>query len=202
VTRFFTILIVFGFFGAAPGPGYVMASGLDDGLAAIQSGDYQAALQAFRPLAEQGDARAQYQIGQMHGRGHGTPKNYDLAAQWYRKAAEQGHAEAQFDLGSLYLRGVGVPRNNELAAKWWRRAADSGDAAAQSALGDMYLEGVGVEPDLVQAYKWLMLAEPRTRNGRIPWGAIGLRDLAKRLTVKQRVLAEREVRKWIAAHKP
>jgi len=38
----------------------------DDGLAAYNRGDYAAALQEWRPLAEQGDAKAQYNLGVMY----------------------------------------------------------------------------------------------------------------------------------------
>jgi hypothetical protein len=203
MTRYLLVITVF-FFAAGTSPvvsAAAAAAGLDEGLAAIRSGDYRAALLAFRPLARQGDARAQYQLGQMYSQGRGAPKDYERAGDWYRKAAEQGHVEAQFDLGALYRRGVGVAHSNELAVKWWLKAADTGDSVAQSALGDMYLDGVGVPRDIVQAYKWYMLSMPRSAKGRVQWGAINMRGLTKRLTNKQRGVAQRAVRKWIAAHK-
>ncbi len=61
-----------------------------DGLAAYQRGDYQTALREWRPLAEQGYAPAQYNIGSMYKNGHGVPQDYAEAARWYRRAAEQG----------------------------------------------------------------------------------------------------------------
>ena len=198
MARLLFVLTVF-FISATP---VVAAAELEMGLAAMRSGDYSAALLVFRPLAKQGDARAQYQLGQMYSQGRGAPKDYERAAEWYRKAAKQGHVEAQFDLGALYRRGVGEPHSNELAVKWWRKAADTGDSVAQSALGDMYLKGDGVPRDIVQAYKWYMLAMPRSANGRVQWGAIDMRALTKRSTNKQRSVAQRSVRKWIVDHKP
>ena len=44
--------------------------------------------------AEQGNAFAQYNLGQMHRDGVGVSKNYETAAQWFRLAAEQGSANA------------------------------------------------------------------------------------------------------------
>ena len=38
-------------------------AGVDEGLTAYQRGDYQAALKVWRPLAEQGDAQAQHNLG-------------------------------------------------------------------------------------------------------------------------------------------
>ena len=65
-----------------------------DGLAAAMRGDYATALKEFRPLAERGDAEAQYNLGVMYTNGHGVLKNDAVAVTLYRKAAEQGLAEA------------------------------------------------------------------------------------------------------------
>jgi len=45
------------------------AQDLQKGLAAAQAGDYATALQEWRPLAEQGDASAQYNLGTMYDNG-------------------------------------------------------------------------------------------------------------------------------------
>ena len=47
----------------------------DDGLAAAQRGDYATALQEWRPLADQGHARAQCNLGVMYDNGYGVPEN-------------------------------------------------------------------------------------------------------------------------------
>ena len=60
--------------------------------AAYAKGDYATALRLLRPLADQGDAVAQYNLGVMHANGHGVPQNYAEAAKWYRLAADQGDA--------------------------------------------------------------------------------------------------------------
>ena len=75
-------------------------------------------------LAEQGDAKAQYNLGVMYRKGHGVPQNDAEAVKWYRKSAEQGDAHAQFNLGFMYNNGKGVPQNDAEAAKWYRKAAD------------------------------------------------------------------------------
>ena len=55
-------------------------------------GDYETAHELVRPLAEQGDALAQYSLGEMYDLGEGVPEDDAEAAKWYRKAAEQGDA--------------------------------------------------------------------------------------------------------------
>ena len=72
------------------------------GLAAAEKGDHQTAFQFWKPLAEQGYASAQFNLGVMYDHGQGVKQDYLEAAKWYRKAAEQGHRDAQFYLGVMY----------------------------------------------------------------------------------------------------
>ncbi len=107
------------------------------GAEAYQRGDYATALTEFRPLAQQGNAEAQNNLGFMYSNGRGVPQDYGEAARWYRRAAAQGNAGAQFNLGVMYLKGRGVPQDDAEAVRWYRRAAEQGDADEQSYLGVM-----------------------------------------------------------------
>ncbi len=102
-------------------------AGFDEGTAAYKRGDYATALREWRPLAEQGDANAQYNVGLMNYHGRGVPQDDDQAIWWYRKAAEQGDARAQYNLGSMYRTGRGVPQDDAQAVRWYRNAAEQGD---------------------------------------------------------------------------
>src|SRR6516162_11000778 len=73
----------------------VSAGPLEDGIAAYQRGDFAAALRLFQPLAEQGDASAQSNLGVMYEQGRGVAQNYREAMRWFRLAAMQGDASAQ-----------------------------------------------------------------------------------------------------------
>ncbi len=106
----------------------------DAGLAAYNRRDFATALRLFQPLADQGDASAEFNIGQMHYAGQRVSQDFAAAASWYRKAADQGFASSQFTLGTMYENGQGVPRDNATAVTWYRKAADQGYASAQSAL--------------------------------------------------------------------
>ena len=64
------------------------------GVSAYASGDYTTALQEFTELAEQGYAKAQFNLGLMYAKGQGVPQDYKQAVKWYTKAAEQGVAAA------------------------------------------------------------------------------------------------------------
>jgi TPR repeat protein len=83
----------------------------EDGVRAYQGGNYATALRLWRPLAEQGNALAQFNLGIMYRRGQGVPQDYAEAVKWNRLAAEQGDAEAQYNLGVSYHRGEGVPQD-------------------------------------------------------------------------------------------
>ncbi|MBR7621371.1 sel1 repeat family protein [Phenylobacterium sp. 20VBR1] len=138
--------------------GVAWAGPAEDADDAFARGDYMTALQLVRPLADQGNAVAQYHLGLLYDTGQGVPQDYAAAAAWYRKAADQGHSDAQFNLGLLYDNGQGAPQDHAAAAAWYRKAADQGDAEAQTNLGIAYATGQGVAQDYVLARMWLNLA--------------------------------------------
>ena len=133
------------------------AQNFDKGKDAYNSGDYATALNEWKPLAEQGDDSAQYNLGVIYANGEGVPQDYEEAVKWYRLAAEQGHASAQSNLGVMYVNGEGVPQDYEEAVKWYRLAAEQGHAVAQYNLGLMYAKGEGVLQDNVLAHMWFNL---------------------------------------------
>lgn len=115
--------------------GTVSAQDFDKGRDAFEAGDYATALQEWRPLAEQGNANAQNQLGVMYHFARGVPQDYAEAAQWLRLAAEQGNAAAQFNLGLMYSLGRGVLQDNVLALMWWNIAGANGDGGGSSGRG-------------------------------------------------------------------
>jgi len=112
-------------------------SGFDKGAAAYKRGDFETALAVFRPLAENGDARAQSILGLMYSYGEGVPVDDRESARWYRRAAEQGSSVAQYNLGMFYLEGKGVSQNTDEAISWLIKAADGGHFRARSELAKL-----------------------------------------------------------------
>lgn len=102
------------------------AQSFSEGFAAYERGDYAAALGNWRPLADQGDAFAQYNLGVMYATGRGVPQDYAEAVRWYRMAADQGLALAQFNLGTMYGNGLGVPQDYVQAHMWFNLSAAGG----------------------------------------------------------------------------
>ena len=117
-------------------------------------GDFAAVLREWRPLAEQGDAQAQFYLGIMHTNGEGVPEDDRQAAYWFQKSARQGNPQSQYHLGILYANGAGVPEDDPQAVYWFRKSAEQGDARAQFNLGVMYEFGEGVPEDDRQAVNW------------------------------------------------
>jgi len=124
------------------------------GLDAYLDGDYDKAIEIWQPLAESGNATAQYSLGTLYDVGRGVPKDHEKAVHWFRLAAEQGHPAAQFNLGNAYRAGQGVSQDHYLAASWWRRAAEQDFAPAQFNLGTLYYFGRGVSQDRELGLQW------------------------------------------------
>ena len=146
---------------------------------------------AVRDRAADGDANAQYELGERFRLGRGVPLNPVEAGEWYCKAARKGHAraldglrlladnrfpEAQTYLGSMCLEGEGVPVNGDEAVDWFRKAATQGYAEARRRLvliarggnsgallklGELYDRGLGVKSDAAAASKWYYRAARR-----------------------------------------
>ncbi|MCH8041439.1 MAG: sel1 repeat family protein [Nitrospinae bacterium] len=97
---------------------------------AYRRGDFETAVKELRPLGEQGDTLAQFNLGAMYERGQGVPQDSFQAVRWYRRAAEQGLGQAQFNLGLLYNQGQGVMPNVIQAYMWVLLAAVEGIESA------------------------------------------------------------------------
>ena len=93
------------------------------GLAAAESGDFATALREWTPLAKQGDADAQFNLGLMYSTGQGVPQDDKTAVKWFTLAAKQGGASAQGNLGAMYAFGKGVLKDYVYAHMWGNIAA-------------------------------------------------------------------------------
>lgn len=149
--------------------------------------DDAAAVKWFSKAAEQGDARAQYHLGNMFREGRSVPQDYAEAIKWYLKAAkkdilartsleemvvesdeglktlrsmaDQGDAKAQEILGDLYDEGKGIiPVDTEQALRWYKLAAEQGSEHAAMKMGYKFYEGDGVLKDGLETAKWWLLA--------------------------------------------
>ena len=102
------------------------------GADAYKHKDYATALKHWKPLAMEGDAWAQYEIGWMYYDGQGVIKDSKEAVRWFRRAANQGEARAQSKLGFSYLYGDGVLQDFIMAYVWLNIATANGIEHAAS----------------------------------------------------------------------
>lgn len=98
--------------------GIVSAGPLEEAASAHARGDDATAVQILRPLAEGGNAHAQFALGFIYDTSKEISQDDFEAAKWYRKAAEQGVVGAQYNLGAMYADGHGVPQDYLEAYKW------------------------------------------------------------------------------------
>ena len=134
-------------------PGMALAD-VNAGVAAWEQGDYAAAVAQWREPAAQGDADAQFNMGQAYRLGRGVEQNTRQAEVYYAKAAAQGHLKAADNLGLLLFQGG---RQQE-AMPYVLDAASRGDPRAQYLLGIAHFNGDLVARDWVRAYALITLA--------------------------------------------
>lgn len=209
VFRNFLVVLCLSFstiYPAGAGPVEDALAVVDDANAAFKRGDFkegfrllrprdkhEEALRLLHPLAEQGSASAQTQLGIIYLSGLGGANKLTEAAKWFRKAADQGVARAQNFLGAMYQMGAGVPQNKTQAIGWNRRAADQGYAPAQCSLGQNHATGFLVPKDLIAAHMWLSLCISQGHDG-----ALDERELVvKEMTPEQIAEAQRRAREWM-----
>ena len=134
--RFTKTLLTTAFFGASVFSFHstawadTLVQQYEQGLTAYKQSDYQTAFKLWLPLAEQGNASAQFSLGVMYNNGQGVKQDDVEAVKWYRKAAKQGDASAQGMLGAAYILGKGVQVNKSLAKEWFRKACGNGEQKA------------------------------------------------------------------------
>lgn len=123
-------MLIWGLTALTLGISFSWASPAENAVAGQEQADHAKELQLLRPLADEGHAIAQFNLGVMYDVGRGVAQDYAQAVHWYRLAAMQGHAAAQFNLGGMYAQGQGVPQDFVRAHLWFNLAAVAGYAGA------------------------------------------------------------------------
>ena len=117
-----------------------------EGIEAMQRGDFRIAYDLLHPLAEQGDPGAQISLGALYLKEGWVGKDKSQATRWFRKAADQGDARGMYNLGIMLERSG----DDFGAERWYRKAVDKGVSEAARRLGVIY-EKAGM---LGNAGKW------------------------------------------------
>lgn len=121
---------------------------------------------SYRLAAEQGDAEAQYQLGECYYRGRGgVEQSNPEAFSWFTKAADQDYAPAIYRIGRCYEYGYGVGKDLNKAVKYFQRAADMNNADAILELGYCYENALGgLSKDKEKAFELYMKAAEMGQN--------------------------------------
>lgn len=109
-------------------------------LEAFQTGRHFKAVELAKPLAEKGNAEAQYLLGFAHETGQGAEVSRDKALEFYRKAAASKHRDAVYRLSFILLASE-KEAEREQARTQLEEAAKSDPAVAARILGEAYLRG-------------------------------------------------------------
>lgn len=116
------------------------AKDLDDAVGAMRTGNFAVAYCIMRPLADSGDADAQYNIGWMYLNGYGLRIDDSLALEWWQKASQQGHTDASFSIGMLYSLGEGeVAKDLDKALDYYLIAVEDDHEDAISLIQSMMM---------------------------------------------------------------
>lgn len=105
---------------------FCLANTIDDGLKAINNGDYQKAAVVFQKACDDGVASGCFNIGLMYHKGLGVNQNYQKALNLYKKACDNGEAGGCYNAGFIYGKGLGVIQNITKAKKFLDKACDLG----------------------------------------------------------------------------
>ena len=106
--------------------GTTRADSYADALAAAEVGNYAHAVELMTPLAEQGNAQAQFNLALMYHGGLGVNRSETAAVEWYQRAAAAGSKEAQEFLAVGFQEGwFGLPKDAKQAHYWLDRLKKS-----------------------------------------------------------------------------
>jgi cell division septation protein DedD len=129
----------------------LQAQSVKAGIDEWQRGNYANAVAIWRPLAEAGDANAQFNLGQAYRLGRGMPTNVSESRKWFERAAVQGHVDAETTLGLLLFQ----TDDQANALKWLKQAADQDEPRAMLVYGTALYNGTGVTQDPVLGYAYV-----------------------------------------------
>lgn len=130
------------------------AQDVQSGIRAWQAGEYSKAVAIWEPLAQQGNADAQFNLGQAYRLGRGVVPDLARAQGLFEQAARQGHLDAETNLGLLLFNNG----NRISAMRWLQSAALKGEPRALLVYGTALFNGEGVERDPVRAYAYVSRA--------------------------------------------
>jgi TPR repeat protein len=163
---------------AAASPLGIAHADVRGGVEAWEAGDYARAVREWRPLAQNGDADAQFNLGQAYKLGRGVAQDMAQAIVWFERAAQQGHIQAEDNLGLvLYESGRRAD-----ALSWLERSAARGEPRAQYVLAAELFNGQITTRDWIRAYALMK----RSADAGLQRAAAALVQMDQHIPLEQR----------------
>ena len=158
----------------ALGDWYISGTGAEANKHYEQAKDwYKEAVGNYKKLAETGDAKAQFDLGEcLFAVSFHLPDYRYEATKWFEQAAQQDYPKAMKTLAEIYEKGIYTEIDRQKAEKWrigLEEIAKQGDADAQYELGNCYYNGYGVEKDESVADKWFRKAADQSHAEALAW---------------------------------
>ena len=135
------------------------------GFKALEDKDYSKALYFLSYYAENGNPKAQYNLGLMYKKGKGLEIDHKEANKWFFLSASQGNMLAQYAIGLNYYTGIGIELDYNKAMDFFKMAAFQGHPSSQINIGNMYFIGQGTKKNFPRAHMWWKLAEDKNILG-------------------------------------
>lgn len=127
--------------------------------------DRERAVAMFRPLADDGDARAQWRLGHAYEMGSGVERDAASAYRWYSAAVEQDFVHAYHPLGQMYMSGRGTQQDEAEGYRLLRLGAEGNAQRAMVSLAQIYeSETRGPEYDPALAVHWYRQAAEQNNS--------------------------------------
>lgn len=95
---------------------------------AFQLGQFDKSVTELTPVANSGNAEAEFLLGSIYSLGLGRPVDETRGFEFYFRSASKGHPAAQLRLSAAYSRGAGLAAPDPMRAALWAELALIGRA--------------------------------------------------------------------------
>lgn len=130
----------------------------DQGVKALNNGNFAKALECFKTAVEMGHSTAMMNLGYMYEIGSGVIKNSREAFNWYLKSASYDNVNAMAVVADKYTEGDGVIKDISKAFKWYLKAAENGNINSMVSVAILYATYIQEDNNEATAIDWMTKA--------------------------------------------
>lgn len=145
------------------------ADAMKGATAAMNTMEFKRAIDTLKPLADKGDANAQFNLGAIYANGRGVPANPREAVRLYRLAVAKGHLGAMNNLAFMLKTGSGTDKNEREALSLYEKimASERDDPGAKG--HEKYrCQKYRIDQGLLGTPKWLRVTSSHRARHKTP----------------------------------